>query len=238
MVIDDLAERPLDCDLLLNQNLAQHEKAQQYQSLISKACETLFGPRYALLSSNFRMLHESVQPHSGHVRRALIAMGGSDPGNSTALVVEAMSASQFQHIELDVIVGVNFAHREQIAELLSRRGNANLRGPLPSLVVAMAAADIAIGAGGTMSWERMCLGLPTIVISIAENQVSGCRALDSARVAIYAGSIDELTTPALITVLQTVLTDSALLREMSQRGLSIVDGQGASRVADRLTERA
>jgi UDP-2,4-diacetamido-2,4,6-trideoxy-beta-L-altropyranose hydrolase len=238
MAIDDVADRPLDCDLLLDQNLSEVDGVLRYRHLIPEACAGMFGPRFALLSPAYAVRRQTLKPRNGSVKKALIAMGGSDMEDATGLAVDTMCSPALERIELDVVVGANYPHHERLSKRLAERGNALARGPLPDLVDAMADADIAIGAGGSTSWERLCLGLPTVVVSIAENQIDGCRALDRAGAAVYAGRLEELTSAALTVVLHEMLSDPARLRDMSERGLAMVDGRGTSRVADRLAERA
>lgn len=234
MAIDDLANRQLDCDLLLYQNLSEVDGATLYRSIVPNNCEVMLGPHFALLSPGYAIRRETLAVRSGEVKRVLVAMGGSDLPDATGLVARAMSTPGLRHIELDVVVGANYPHRKRLAEQLENRGNARVRGPLPNLVDAMADADLAIGAGGTTSWERLCLGLPTIIISIAENQVGGCLAQATNRVAIYLGRLDQIDLACIEAETLKLISSPQLVRNMSRDCMRIVDGYGASRVATRM----
>jgi UDP-2,4-diacetamido-2,4,6-trideoxy-beta-L-altropyranose hydrolase len=234
MVIDDLADRQLDCDLFLDQNQTEVESATRYRGLVPAGCEGLFGPRFALLSSAYRERRRTVGPRDGRVRRMLVTMGGSDAADATGFVVGVMSAPELRHVMLDVVVGAKYPHIDRLRRQLTRRGNGEVRRNLPSLVDAIAGADIAIGAGGSTTWERLCLGLPTIVMSIADNQIAGCRALDKAGAGIYAGHFGDVTADRLSAIVRAMIANPTRLRDLSTRGLDMVDGRGTERVVERL----
>lgn len=234
MAIDDLANRTLDCDLLLDQNLMEIDGPTRYRAFVPTGYEGLFGPRFALLSPAYFIRRQAIAPRDGHVRRMLVTMGGSDAADATGFVVKAMSVPELRAIELDVVVGANYPHLEKLQAQLSTRGNGSIRRNLPSLADAIAEADIAVGAGGATTWERLCLGLPTVTISIAANQVPGCRALEKAGAGIYAGHFGEVTQEHLAETIQAATADRARLRALSARGLELVDGRGTARVADRM----
>lgn len=236
MVIDDLADRPHDCDLLLDQNLVL-DGAARYEGLVPDRCAMLLGPRFALLAPGYGVAREALASRNGAIRRVLVFMGGSDLSDATGLAVEAMCLPGLEQTQLDVVVGANYAFTDILAKRLAERGNATLQGPLPDLVATMVQADLAIGAGGTTSWERLCLGLPAVVVSLAENQVPGCQALARSELAVYAGPREGLTVSELGNVVQELISNPRRLREMSERAMAMVDGRGTNRVADRLTDR-
>jgi len=94
----------------------------------------------------------------------------------------------------------------------------------------MAEADVAIGAGGATTWERCCLGLPTLVVSIAENQRPACEALAAERVIAYLGHKDAVTAARLRYAIQALLDNPKQRRQLTRTGADLVDGQGAQRV--------
>lgn len=234
LVIDDLGNRDLNCDLLLDQNLSERLGDEKYAGLLPRHCQGLFGPKFALLSPVYAKKQSSLRPRYGRVERVLISMGGSDICDATGTAVKCLSASELRHLQLDVVVGANYRYHERLASLVERRGNGRIRGPLDDLVSAMEQADFAIGAGGTTSWERLCLGLPSLIVSLADNQEEGCRALDRIGAAIYAGPAKDVDLEALRTLLHKTIFDRERLSRMSQIGLTLVDGQGATRVAERM----
>src|SRR5690606_26558309 len=113
MVIDDLANRRHDCDLLLDQNLYENME-QRYMGLVPETCKLLLGPRYALLRPEFREARKKLRPRDGTVRRILIFFGGTDPTNETLKAIEAVRLLNCSDIEVDVVVGAKNPHRDLI----------------------------------------------------------------------------------------------------------------------------
>jgi UDP-2,4-diacetamido-2,4,6-trideoxy-beta-L-altropyranose hydrolase len=180
MVVDDLADRRHECDFLLDQNWFGDGMASRYQGLIPDYCVAMLGPRYALLKPEYATLRAQTPPRDGEVRRILVFIGGSDPTNETAKVMEALTHPDLMHLLVDVVIGFN--HPDQlgiVSKAEARQGTFVHRG-LPSLAGLMMRADLMVGGGGVTTWERMCLGLPAVVICIADNQVEMNRALSSA----------------------------------------------------------
>lgn len=235
MAIDDLANRQHDCDLLLDQNHTINQET-RYLDRVAATCRLLLGPRYALLDPAYIARRAELGPRSGAIRSILVFLGGSDARDGTGVALEALSAPELSGIALDVVVGANYPFRARLAEKVAVRGNATLRGPLPTLVDAMTNADLAIGAGGGTNWERLCLGLPSVVVSIADNQQPASVALARDGLAVYAGDIDTISASTLRSLLAGLLADAAEIRRMSQAGMALVDGQGVFRVADAISE--
>jgi len=130
-------------------------------------------------------------------------------------------------LAVDVVLGRQSPHRQAVEELVARRPHTTLHGPMPSLAGVIARADLAIGAGGATTWERACLGLPSLVVAIAANQLPVAQALDQ------AGHLQLLGDGASVSVEQI---RGALLARIAQRapgwpGSALTDGAGATRVA-------
>lgn len=234
MVIDDLADRVHQCDLLLDQNLGR--KPADYAGLIPEACTVLAGPQYALLRPEFAALREyslerRKQPK---LQNLLITMGGVDQPNATGKVLEALKHSALpDDIRIDVVMGAKAPWLEKVKEIA--RGM-----PWPTDVLVnvadmaqrMADCDLAIGAAGGTSWERCCLGVPTIMVVLADNQWSGAQALQDAQAACLLGDIPAISRlPAALVLLE----QRTELERMSLMSTRITDGLGATRVADSLT---
>ena len=233
MVIDDLADRPHDCDLLLDQNFAI-EPEMRYRDLVPAACRLLLGPRYALLRREYRLWRQTLRPRDGRVRRVLVFLGGADPGHATSLALTALSTPELRHLHVDVVVGGNNPHRSALEAQARSRPRTTLHGHRPHLADLMAQADLAVGAGGVTTWERLCLGLPSLVISIAENQKPACVALAEAGVIYYAGDVGSLDEGKLSEHLCRILKDPKELVRMSEEGELMVDGWGVQRVVEAL----
>jgi len=233
MVIDDLANRRHDCDLVLNQNYSDAGEG-RYRGLVSENCRLLLGPRYALMKEEYATYRRTLPPRDGVVRRVLVFFGGSDPHNMTGLALEALSAPEFQYLEVDVVVGANNSHRAVLAEQAAARPRTILYGSRPHLADLMAPADLAVGAGGGTTWERMCLGLPSLVVSIADNQRPACEALSRAELIQYAGSFKDVRSTDLVEALKRSIGSRERLVMCSTQSQLLVDGLGALRVAEAL----
>jgi UDP-2,4-diacetamido-2,4,6-trideoxy-beta-L-altropyranose hydrolase len=170
MVIDDLANRVHDCDILLDQNLYSNME-DRYSKLVPKECICLLGPQYALLRSEFLKIGKDIRKHDGDIRRILIFFGGSDPSNETGKALEALFLLKKACIEADVIVGFANPHKDKIKTVCQKENNIRYHCQVDNMARLMLNADLAIGAGGTTAWERCYLGLPTITVIIAENQI-------------------------------------------------------------------
>lgn len=226
LVINDLADRPHQADLLLDQNFFGEATHQRYQDLVPPQCRQLLGPHYALLGPEYAQLHPLVVPRT-ELRRVLVFFGGVDPDNLTVRALEALMDPPLADLAVDVVLGLQSPHRQAVDELVARRPHTTLHGPLPSLAGLIARADLAIGAGGATTWERSCLGLPSLVVAIAANQLPFSEALDQ------AGHLQLLGDGASVTAEQI---RSALLARMTEpkpeKGApALNDGWGAPRLA-------
>jgi len=233
MAIDDLADRQHDCDLLLDQNYGS--SAKRYRGLISEDCAQCHGPEYALLKPVYAERRAQMLARDGQVCRVLIYFGGgSDAVNLTLLAVQAFQSPELAHIALDIVVGAAYAHHSSLEELVAQRGKATIYWQLPDLADLMAKADLAIGAGGATTWERCCMGLPTIVISVAENQRAACEALSADKLIDYLGHIDQVNSELVRDRVLFFVKNSDLLLELSEKGMKLVDGNGIECVVDKI----
>jgi UDP-2,4-diacetamido-2,4,6-trideoxy-beta-L-altropyranose hydrolase len=235
MVIDDLANPRHDCDLLLNQNYSDGGD-EHYRGLLPENCRLLLGPRYALLRPEYAAYRRTLRPRDGVVRRVLVFFGGSDLHNMTSLALEGLSAPEFQHLEVDVVVGANNPHRVSLEEQVLARPLTNLYGSRPHLADLMAHADLAIGAGGGTTWERMCLGLPSLVVSIAHNQRPACEALAQAGLIQHIGGFRDAQTTDLVDALKRWIGNRERLLTCSTQNQFLVDGLGSLRLAEVLDQ--
>jgi UDP-2,4-diacetamido-2,4,6-trideoxy-beta-L-altropyranose hydrolase len=229
MAIDDLFDRPHDVELLLNQNILPGTIT-SYAGLLPSACRLLLGPRYALLQRRYRELRGRIPPRGGRIERVLVYFGGVDAANLTGRSLEALLAAGCGDLDIDVVLPVAGPHAESIRALAARLPGAHLHETLPSLAQLMASADLAIGAGGTTSWERLCLGLPALVVTLSDNQLMIARALQANDLARWLGHHDEVTVERLADVLRSLLKEG-LAPDWSARCRAAVDGAGVERVA-------
>jgi UDP-2,4-diacetamido-2,4,6-trideoxy-beta-L-altropyranose hydrolase len=233
MVIDDLANRLHDCDLLLDQNLVEKMDA-RYDDKLSRSCAMLLGPDYALLQPTYRHLHESVRARQGAIRRIFISFGGADNGNLTGRSLAVFLSLERPDIEIDVVIDTSSPNFPVVREQAAGQRNVHIHSDLPSLAALMAAADLGIGAAGGTSWERLCVGLPALVIVMEANQAPIAETLTRRELIRLLGDQNDLTDSTLSSEL-TELIDSGLQRDWSERCLAVVDGCGVSRVRAAMT---
>lgn len=227
MVIDDLANRPHECAMLLDQNLGR--EASDYDELLPASCQRLIGPRYALLRPEFSELRErSLQRRQQpELTRILISLGGVDRDNVTGQVLDALAEVALRsNVELDIIMGVSAPYLSEIHQQAARLPfKAAVNVDVKDMAERMCLADLSVGAAGGTSWERCCLGLPTVLVVLAENQVGGAIALEASGAALTVrddGNVKEALASAVV-----ALGDSSRLKEMSEAAASITDGSGA-----------
>jgi UDP-2,4-diacetamido-2,4,6-trideoxy-beta-L-altropyranose hydrolase len=227
MVIDDLADRPHDCDLLLDQNLLS---AERYGSLVAAGCRLLQGPRYALLRPIFRKLRADSKDRRQPPRRVLVFLGGADFGDFTMRALKALD--DHPELAVDVVVDRNHPGAIAHADWCRRRGNARSSPPSDCFPEMLAAADIVVGAGGTTTWERCCLGLPSVVVGIAENQYRVAEAVGDSGAHLYLGAAEQVREENLRGALTCLLSSPSFRVAQAACSRALVDGLGCQRVAD------
>jgi UDP-2,4-diacetamido-2,4,6-trideoxy-beta-L-altropyranose hydrolase len=226
--LDDLG-RAHDCDLLLDQNLHRDAPA-RYRGRVPRACKLLLGPRYALLRPEFARLRAGLRPRSGKVRNVIVSLGGSDPANLTEYVLKSLLQLRAADLSVDVVIGALHPQPRRIAELCAALPAARLHVQASNLADLLGKADLAIGGGGSGTWERCALGVPTIALCVAENQ----RALLSEAAGeglLYLPDGDAPFSPALEVHLAALLACEGLRSSISRNGMATVDGAGTGRVA-------
>jgi len=230
LVIDDLADRRHQPTVLMDANRLNPNAADPYQDLVPEACTNLLGPAYALLDPLYCQLRPLL-PVRRQLSRLLVCFGGVDLVNHTALTLEALNHPRLRHLAVDVVLGPGAPHRADLEARVQQRPHTCLHVGLPSLAGLMARADLAVGAAGTTSWERACLGLPALVVPVAENQNQGARALEASGV---ARCVDLQAVADPVEALQRAVLDfldaPAALQAMSEACLQLGDGQGLARV--------
>lgn len=228
MVIDDIADRQHDCDVLLDQNLYV-DMDTRYIGKVPAHCQLLLSPRYALLRNEFRRLHEQVKPRSGPIRRVLVFFGGVDAYNCTGRAIEALSEIDIRGIHVDVVVGAQHPCLEEVKAACAQRGFV-CHVQTDKMAELMAAADLAIGAGGSANWERCCLGLPAILVALADNQTNIAKALGQFGACVYVGTLETANVLILRNAIVGLLSTRDQLNELSTKARSLVDGLGINRV--------
>ena len=232
LAIDDLADRTHDCEILLDQNFGR--KNEDYQSLVPNHCQCLLGTRYTLLRdefANWRAIsldrRKSVQPPNN----ILVNLGGVDNDNITLKILQSLNTfvqQSEQSFNVTVVMGKTAPHIESVQRFAKRASFAcAVLVNVTNMAQLMANADLAIGAAGSTTWERCCLGLPMVLIVLADNQQVIAKALadkNLVKVVTDIARLDEQL-PRLL----SELTKS--YKKFSRQSAKLVDGQGAKRVA-------
>ncbi len=222
MVIDDLADRAHECSLLLDQNLYENMES-RYIGLVPDHCVRLLGPRHALLRPEFMKAAKNVRKRDGSVNRILIFFGGSDPGNETTKALEAISLLRRPDIAVDVVVGGANPCREEVKTLCVLAPNTTYHCQVGNMAELMMAADLAIGAGGSTTWERCLVGLPSITMMIAENQALTTEMVAKSGASKLLGYSTNVSTEQLANSIQWAINNSLRLKEMSDKAARIME---------------
>jgi UDP-2,4-diacetamido-2,4,6-trideoxy-beta-L-altropyranose hydrolase len=219
MVIDDLADRQFNCDVLLNQNLGT--QIEDYKDKVPDDCELLLGCDYALLRPEFPNLREKAlikRKNTKVIKNILISMGGSDITNKTYDILQEVS----DDLNIVVILGGISPHNKMIKNYAKSKKNVKVVVDADNISRLMFDADLAIGAGGSTSWERCCLGLPTLLYVLAENQRK------------IAGNLEELGAVKIVdnlkVNLQNILNNFSFWQTMSEKAQTVCDGIGVKRI--------
>ncbi len=236
MVIDDLADRSHQCDILLDQTFGRSQE--DYQGLVNADTRLLCGATYALLRPEFAqqraaslLVRQNRKPH-----RLLVSLGGVDKDNATALVLNTLAGCVLPaQMQIDVVMGSRAPWLENVRRIAATLPwPTRVRTDVADMAGLMRDADLAIGAAGATSWERCCLGLPSILVVIAENQSTGAQMLDAAGAARSISALSQVATklPAL---LADLLAHQGALQGLSQQAAAVTDGRGAERVLAAMT---
>lgn len=231
VALDDLADRAHACDLLVDPNYGRFPR--DYDALMPEAAERLMGTTYALLRPEFAAARaEALARRGGPLREVLVAMGGVDRDDATGAVLRALaSVDRPLGLRVTVVMGAAAPHLAAVKALAGAL-------PFPCRVLSgvsdmaslMARADLAIGAAGGTAWERCALGLPTLMLVLADNQIEGTAALDRTGAGIALGAAGDAGLPDRLAAALRVLSDPEGLGAMSRRAAMICDGRGAERV--------
>jgi len=219
VVIDDLANRNFDCDILLNQNLGS--KSKDYQNKVPNNCEFLLGCDYTLLRPEFSKLRrQSLVKRSitKNINNILISVGGSDIKNITYDILQNINNSY----NAVVALGKNSPHNTMLINYAKNK-NITIIIDADNMAELMLSADLAIGAGGSTSWERCCLGLPTLLYITADNQISIAKNLERLGAVKIVKNLKK--------DLKIMSIDLSLWKSMSKNSTTICDGLGVNRVA-------
>jgi UDP-2,4-diacetamido-2,4,6-trideoxy-beta-L-altropyranose hydrolase len=233
MCIDDLADRSHDCDLLLDQSLGRC--SQDYVHLVPEPAKLLLGPKYALLRPEFAQWRDAslARRETPQLRHILVTMGGVDADNVTGRVLAALQREETTTLDkITVVLGPHAPWREQVTKQAADM-------PVPTQVLSgvdnmaelMTSCDLAIGAGGSTTWERCALGVPTVTIVLAENQQEVALRMESLRASLVVKSTQGFENK--LSELSVTL-DEVQIKDLSERCRNICDGSGVHLVTQKM----
>jgi len=213
--------------VLLDQNFYADMQT-RYIDKVPSHCQLLLGPRYALLREEFRLKREGIKPRMGEVKRVLVFFGGVDAVNYTCLAIQALFECN-RLIQVDVVIGAKHPCQKQVQNACNAFGY-TLHVETTCMAELMAKADLAIGAGGTSTWERCCLGLPAICLCLADNQRK--QIADATEAGLSYTVLGELDLVEKIRkqVLE-LLGNPSSIKSSSRLSIEAVDGRGVIRIS-------
>lgn len=222
MAIDDLADRRHDCDLLLDQNYYLHME-RRYTGLVPEDCIQMLGPDYVLLRDEFLHAASELRERTGKIRNILIFFGGSDPSGETIKAIDAIKELNRPEIEVRVVVGASNPKRDEIEKLCGEMPNVHFYCQVSNMAELMWQADLAIGAGGATTWERCFLGLPTMTVVIAHNQLEATMLLHNKEVILYIGESKNICSETIKRNLVNLIGNQKKVRRFSENSMMIVN---------------
>jgi UDP-2,4-diacetamido-2,4,6-trideoxy-beta-L-altropyranose hydrolase len=230
MVIDDLADRRHECDLLLDCNYYR-EMESRYRSLVPSHCRKLLGPKYVLLRPEFAGARATLRQRHGRVQRIQVFFGGADRTDETSKVIESIALLGDTDLSVDVVVGGMNDHKQKIERICASSERMTYYCQTDNMAELTAGADLAICAGGTSTWERCCLGLPALVVTTAKNQVKAVADLAEGGYLVIIGESDNVTAGDIAGALRLWLEKPDSLARLSSACMDLVDGLGTGRCA-------
>ncbi len=231
MALDDLADRSHDCDLLLDATPGR--TADEYAGRVPDGCRFLLGPNHALVRPEFRLARHRARTRRS-VDRVLVAPGQTDPCDLASLAVAAVMRALPQ-ARIDVVLGAAAANLPRVKATAKAHGagriavHVDLDGA--AMAERMTAADLAVGAAGGSAWERCVLGLPSLIVTVADNQHDNAAALEHGGAARHVGPVEKLSLDLLAAAVSAMACDESALSGMSRSAAALCDGRGAFRAA-------
>lgn len=211
MVIDDLADRLHDCDLLLDQNLYKNMDL-RYEGLVPESATLFLGPSHTLLREEF-LSASKKEEWDGSIDRILVSFGGSDPTNETMKTIKAIEMLDVKP-QVDVVIGKSNPFERDIRTFCLNKSWIKVHTQTQEMAKLMEAADLAIGAGGSTVWERCYMRLPSLIIETASNQTEVISFLQEKGAVLYLGKSDEVCVEDIFHHLRCVLEDKGDIKRI------------------------
>ena len=237
LVVDDTAHAgSYVADLVLDQNAHAAEDLYQRREVHTRL---LLGPRYALLRREFKSWRKWKREIAPNARQVLVTVGGADPDNLTVRIIRGLRMLAEDKLQATVVVGGSNPHGDSLeAEVQGGGGAIKLVKNASNMPELMAHADVAVSGAGTTCWELCFLGLPALLIDVAENQTPLARELERQGLAVHVGSGHTVTPEDIVAHLKPLLASLERRLAISERGRKLVDGMGSDRVVSAMQPTA
>jgi UDP-2,4-diacetamido-2,4,6-trideoxy-beta-L-altropyranose hydrolase len=220
-------------DLVLNQNISANQDLYINREPYTKL---LLGTEYALLRREFWQWRDWQREVNPIASKILITLGGSDPDNVTLKVIQALDRLNRNNLEVIVVIGGSNPHYQVLQKEIADSSLAiSLQRNVSNMPELMAWADLAIAAGGSTNWELAFMGLPSIVIAIADNQIAIAAELARQGVIINLGWHQDVTIGQISFAVKELIGDRCKRETMSKKGQELVDGNGSRRVVSEMS---
>ena len=233
LVIDDLGNRRLNCNFLLDQNVGADNF--KYHTKLIDHTDCMFGPNFALCRKEFQQRRKASlnrRPSIRFPKNVLVTLGGADKENITKTVIEILAKSSASNsCKFTIVLGAAHQHRDELENFVYDVGLfADVLSNVTEMAKIMERTDLCIGAAGTTTWERCCMGIPTLMLVIANNQIEIANALHAQGLAILSNlekigsDFDTFFQPA----------GTSLMQKLTRKSQSVCDGKGVQRLLDLL----
>jgi UDP-2,4-diacetamido-2,4,6-trideoxy-beta-L-altropyranose hydrolase len=231
LVIDDLANRKHDCDVLMDQTLGRSDE--DYASLTPSGARLMMGVDYALIRREFRnQRSEALARRNEPVKKILVSIGGTDTENLVERILTGIAEAGLD-VVVDLAISDATSNLESIRELIAKLGKKyRLHLNADNMAQLMKHADLSIGAAGGTSWERCCMGLPSVIVVRAENQQHIAKNLSKAAAVLNLGNSETVTSAGIGQAIKDLSVDRDRRVKMSQAAAALCDGSGVRRVIE------
>ena len=225
IVIDDLANRKHDCDLIIDQNLySKFER--RYDNLVPKNCHKLLGPKYVLLRKEFLTSKKKTQINS--TNKIFVSFGGQDISNQTVKVLAAIKKSKLNYKKINFLVNKSNTNLKDLKKISKNMKGVVISTNEKKLVKLIQKSDLCVGAAGSMTWERAYLGIPSIVSILSENQLGIANTMGKKKCIYNMGWSKNVKISDYQKIFDQLKINE--LNSMSQRNKKVIDGKGTSRI--------
>lgn len=236
--IDDLANRPIECDVVLDQNYYV-DMDDRYHHLCPHKCEQLLGPQFALLNAQFLELHFTLPPFSERLAygQVLFFFGGIDKGNETLKALKGIAPLLSKHkLKGLVVLGQNNPNKHSVIEYCETYSSLSVAIQIDNMAQRLAESCLYVGAVGATVWERCCLGLPAITSTVAANQEALAKSLTVIEAHYCLGQQQDSSSAKYAEAFKIFCDNKSKLAAQANKVFKLVDAQGCSRVVATLEQ--